>query len=186
MAIDRRILEGIEACRPGSDDLQSAELADIAREVESDPQALAAYKAVQDWDAAVSAAVEQVAVPSGLAERIVDRLKAAETAATAVNAALQLPSSVDDKVLVDHQTAGSPISLNQTWSRKRWLAAASALAATVVVAVLIGRHLRSDSEVPLETQAEAWLAVLGSQWHDMGEAPQGFEIPSAVLAEPAG
>lgn len=193
MAIDRRTLEGIEACRPGSDDLQSPQLSDVAREVESNPEAQAAYRRVQAWDAAIAGALEQVPLPAGLAERILDQLKAGQPAAAgktisaSMNSALAVPADG-----ASAESDASPSCVRSPWlqlrpgSRRRWLAAASAVAATVLVAVLVARHLRSDVDTPVETMADVWLAGLGSQWHDMHEAPPDFEIPSAIMAEPAG
>ena len=37
--MEKRIIEGIEACRPGSDDLHSPELSDVACQVQQDPEA---------------------------------------------------------------------------------------------------------------------------------------------------
>ena len=76
MAIDRRIIEAIEACRPGSGDLRGADLADVARLVDADPEVRGLYDRVQHWDAAVTSAMQEVSVPAGLAERILARLNA--------------------------------------------------------------------------------------------------------------
>ena len=79
--MERRIIEGIESCRPGSDDLLAPELADVAQCIEFDSQAGDAYQRAQKWDASVSRAMEQVEVPAGLSERILAALgQQAETA----------------------------------------------------------------------------------------------------------
>ncbi len=77
MAIDRRTLEQLEACRPGSDDLQSADMAELARRVAEDPEVREAYRRAQQWDAAVGEAIERVNVPGDLAERLMKALDGA-------------------------------------------------------------------------------------------------------------
>ena len=85
--MDKRIREGIEACRPGVDDLLDAELAslielaDAARAVGEDPNARLLRERVQKWDVAISASMEQVPLPTDLAQRILERLQAADSPA---------------------------------------------------------------------------------------------------------
>src|SRR3954452_18334797 len=83
VAMERRIVEGIEACRPGSDDLSSPELSDIARRVDADPSVKAAYENVQAWDLVIQNGMENVAVPQQLAERLLARLQAESSPAAA-------------------------------------------------------------------------------------------------------
>ncbi|HEX3728061.1 MAG TPA: hypothetical protein VHV08_17540, partial [Pirellulales bacterium] len=78
--MDRRVSEGIEACRPASDDICQADLAHVAAALEHDPAARMQYERVQKWDARVTQAMEHVEVPAGLTERILERLQAAKAA----------------------------------------------------------------------------------------------------------
>jgi hypothetical protein len=184
--MDRRTLQGIEACRPDSDDLLSAELGDVARRVRDDPQARATYDRVQAWDAAIRSAMDRVSVPQGLADRILDRLRAAEPAVKA-------PRDVDTKsAQLEVQTPiGAPSTSVRpasrvAWSRRRWLAVGSALAAALVVAVYVGEYLQRDDETPVEIMADAWLAELVPKWQEMAQAPREFEVAPAIIAEPTG
>jgi hypothetical protein len=188
--MDRRIIEGIEACRPGSDDLQSADLSDVARRVKDDPAVQADYQYVQTWDAAIAGAMEQVGVPSGLAERILDRLAAAESSTT-------LPAAVDPAALrtAEADPTALPLPAQSGWlllwsppqfSRRQWLGAASTIAATLLVAVFLANWLGRGHESSLETIADGWVQQLSPTWQNMRKAPQGFDIPPAITASPAG
>ena len=184
MTIDRRTLEGIESCRPGSDDLQSPELADVAARVENDAESRSVYDRVQKWDAAVSKTMDQVDVPTGLAERILARLdgpRAGDALDVAVQDAQQQaadPNAALRPLAGDAAPGGS--------SRRRWLSGAVALATTVVVAVVLTQYLRTPSDTPLESMADVWLGQLTPQWQAMAQAPGDFAVPSAITVEAVG
>lgn len=99
--LDPRLLEAIEACRPGSEDLSNAELAALADGMASDPQLRTVYDKLKQTDVVLGEAFHDVPVPDGLANRIVDRLASArqtlvppvDPAATEASAA-ELPSAV--------------------------------------------------------------------------------------------
>jgi len=177
--MDRRIIEGLEACRPGSDDLHLPELSDVERRVELEPEARIAYERIQAWDAAVCDAMEQVPVPSGLAERILGRLEAAaELGATPVPA---LPFERNAEQQQSRSSRQSGVS-----ARRRWLAAGSLAAASLLVAAFLSTWLKTDTDRPLESQADGWLQDLAAKWEPVERAPRGFELPLGVTATPSG
>ncbi len=170
--LDRRTTEGIEACRPHSDDLRSAELADVAQRVANEEPARLFHEHVQRWDTAVAAAMEDVSVPAGLAERITAGL-----AAKALGGA----SPAQDAIV---SMADSPPLPRR--SRRRRLAAASALtaAAAILVALVFSDLLRPRVEVPWEVMADRWQESLNTKpdaWHDGQQLPRGFAVPPGVL-----
>ncbi|MEX2112099.1 MAG: hypothetical protein WD845_02885 [Pirellulales bacterium] len=181
MPIDRRTLEAIEACRPGSDDLLSTELADVALLVDGDPAVHAVYARAQRWDTAVSRAMQEVPVPPGLAERLLSRLAAGDAVAMAVAAS---------DATIDEATASAlPRQLpwsKARWSRRGWLGMVAATAATVAVAVGLTQYLRSGADAPVETLADAWLAQLDTSWSNMADAPKRFLVPASITAEATG
>ncbi len=75
---DLRLLEAMEVCRPGSDDVADPDLAYLAACLATNPELDEAYERLQRLDAAVAKAFGEVPVPEGLAERILDRLKQAD------------------------------------------------------------------------------------------------------------
>ena len=52
--IDPRLLEALEACRPGSDDLAQPEMAELAAALESSEELRALLDRVQKFDAAMA------------------------------------------------------------------------------------------------------------------------------------
>ena len=70
----REILEAMESCRPGSDDLFDPALAPLVEVLTLDPDLADRFQRQQQADAAVASAFRDVAVPDGLAERLLGRL----------------------------------------------------------------------------------------------------------------
>jgi hypothetical protein len=180
--MERRIIEGIESCRPGSDDLQSPELADVAQCVEFGSQAREVYQRAQKWDTSVSQAMEQVEVPAGLAERIL----AALGQQPAPSASLAHAVDNAQRVEADPNATVAPRPAEAPWSRRQWLAAASVIAATLLVAVFAGQYFRTDDELAPDEMVDAWLADLSPRWNEMHDVPPDFVLPVSLTTEPSG
>ncbi len=161
MSHDRNIREGIDACRPGSDDLRLPEMADVARAVARDAAVRDLYEQTQRADAAVSKAFHEVSIPEGLAERLLE--------------AIQQPSDA----------AGvSPRRSRRVWL---WSSAAATLttAAALVVAICLWspgpQEMGIDDLVNL-AQGSFYDAVENGQWdHQMERAPVDHPPCSSVL-----
>ena len=82
----REILEAMESCRPGSDDLFDPALAPLVEVLTLDPDLADRFQRQQQADAAVASAFRDVAVPDGLAERLLGRLAEAQKGATEATA----------------------------------------------------------------------------------------------------
>jgi hypothetical protein len=189
--MDKRTREGIEACRPGSDDLDSTDLSDVAGQVERDPEARAFYDRVQKWDAAIAGTMDRVSVPEDLCERLLaavgsgaqacDRsLARAIDGAMASATANHAPDANASEVVADKASIAS----SARWSRRRWLGACSGIAATILVAAVLSTWFATNSPVALEDVADGWFEQLTPQWQDIARAPRGFAVPAAVLATP--
>ncbi|HUT13882.1 MAG TPA: hypothetical protein VMY42_25560 [Thermoguttaceae bacterium] len=130
---DERILEAIEACRPGSDDMADGELAFLAAELEAHPELADLYDRLQRTDEVVAAAFREVPVPEGLEQRLLDHLAAARAADTlAADSRKATAALAEDRPVV---AAVRP----RRFSR-RWLIAGGTLtttAAAVLVAVVV-------------------------------------------------
>lgn len=186
--MDKRIRESIEACRPGSDDLQSPELADAARLVEDDPDARLAFERVQAWDAAISKSLDEVSVPPGLAERILDRLRAAQDESAGRSpellAGVVASASQTDKAPRDAQVApGSPVPNRRAWSRRHWAGGVSLALGACVLVIVVGNWLRLGNDLPLEVLADQWREELRNDWQIAGP-PRDFAVPTAILVPP--
>jgi hypothetical protein len=184
--MDRRVIEGIEACRPASDDLRQADLADVARAVHDDGEARAHYEQVQAWDAAITGAMDQAEVPKGLAERILSRLPSTESVS-----APPVPHvvTIDQPVDMTGSRAASRSRIAR-WRRREWLGAAATAAAVLLVSLLVyDRWSPGSGETSLDEQADGWLADLArdtTSWQAMSSAQRDFPVPDAVTASPTG
>jgi hypothetical protein len=147
---DERILEALEVCRPGGDDLGDPALADLADQLGVNPELRALYDRLQRVDARLSAAFREVPVPEGLAQRIFDRLAAApeqqaapsdmeEAAECGTTASVAEPAARPDQPSVDARVR-----------RRRLLAFAGILStgAVLLVAALISLYPRKTYDVP--------------------------------------
>ena len=70
------IRELMEAFRPGHDDLSSPEFRLLARRLQSDERLREQFERSQQVDLAIATAIQDVAVPPELADRLLDRLSA--------------------------------------------------------------------------------------------------------------
>jgi len=71
---DQRIIEALEVCRPGSDDLADPGLRILAEAMETDAGLARLYAQLQEVDGCVAAAFADVPVPEGLETRLRERL----------------------------------------------------------------------------------------------------------------
>jgi hypothetical protein len=189
--MDDRIREGIEACRPASDDLAAQDLADVARALAGDAQARAIFERSQRWDTAIGMAVEQVSVPAGLAERILSRLQAEAAGGSPSGTAPLLENAV--AAARDAATQGSPVAEEApaparpraNWSRRDWAGATASLVAAALVVVMVGYWLSGSSDISPDVLAEEWEEQLDARQWQTAAAPEGFAIPDSVVGKPA-
>jgi hypothetical protein len=192
--MEKRTREVIEACRPHSDDLANPDMREVAEEIARDPESRVLYARVQQWDSAITAAMQSGSVPSGLESRLlaalrVDQAGSANESRTPVSAGESARPSIPADVMTAPAPSGeSAVSLSATerssWSRRRWLAACGSVAATIVVAAFLNAWLRDRSPLPFEEEAVTWVDQLSPTWQDISRAPAGFPVPAALLAAP--
>jgi hypothetical protein len=144
---DERILEALEACRPAGDDLSQPAMADLADQLATDPELRRLYEGLRRVDAQLVVAFQDVPVPEGLAQRILDRLATASAHEAAATAAQQVSEA--SEVTDAPPVAQVPARPTRT-SRRRLLAAAGLLStsAVLLVAALIYVNSRSVYDEP--------------------------------------
>jgi hypothetical protein len=130
-----RIREGLDACRPGSSDLTSGDV--TGSELELAAQALASntevrrdFERIGQWDAAIGKVMERVAIPAGLADRILVRLReGAERVSdvgllqAGISAAIANSASEIEPVEAKYQVeraAGYDEPASQRWHVRNW------------------------------------------------------------------
>lgn len=123
---DPRVLEAMEACRAGSDDLADPELQFLADELKSDPHLEVVFQRIQRADRALASAMDNVPVPADLPSRLL--------AALAVSAAVE-PSgeAVSDPAATAESAAPPSRQTRRRWGR--WLAGSALVAASLVAGV---------------------------------------------------
>jgi len=154
----------IDACRPGSNDLDLPELAELARAVADDPRVAKALEASHASDIALCDGLQDVPVPSGLADRMLAAVEAATKAA-------QLAASEADgdaTVALPPAAAESPAAPSR--SRRAWLIAVPALAASLALGLAV--VFWQQSEPRRVSQAE--LASLVETWYQQAQQRQGW------------
>lgn len=153
--------EQIDACRPDSDDLHlpvhAADLAELKEGVQQSAEIRGLWERSQRDDRAIRGAMQDVALPIGLEQRLL----------AAVQAAHEQPLAGVEKVMEEEVPAQEVAAsrLAPTITRRRWLSrtvtALAATAALVLVAVL-GNSFLNPPDVAitkdeLASQTQEWL-----------------------------
>ncbi|MHB1036978.1 MAG: hypothetical protein ACYC0Y_20365, partial [Pirellulales bacterium] len=181
---DKRIRESIDACRPGSDDLNAADLSFLAAELAKDARLRVAYDRVQKLDVKIAAAFQDVPVPEGLRERLLARLEEAASQA-APDAATAEPSLAQPPV-----TLPPPESRPRS-TRRWWLSGVAALAASLLIAVLgwpwwFASESHSQEDV-LAAAEELWNSEMANpdQWEAGGTPSSDYPLSASVRVPPS-
>lgn len=129
---EERLLEAIDACRPGGNDHELPETAFLGELFERDHASRELFARLQQFDASIDAAMHRVAVPRGLEHRLLAALSATreEARSDAVSAALDSPAPAAED---DAAPTVAPIPRRRT-SRRVWIASGVATAAALLVA----------------------------------------------------
>jgi hypothetical protein len=177
----QRLIEALEACRPGRDDLSDPELAMLRAEMAASPQLAEAYGRLQRLDAVLAECFADVSVPEGL-ERRLRQCLAEALAVPAVEAAGAAP-------LVAESRPARRVSRRVS---RRWLLAGAgtlAVAAGLFLAVWIGLTRRGEV-YDERTVLEEAIAFFAAEQPGPGQlliehpAPEDFPLSRAVARIP--
>ena len=161
----RHLREQIDACRPGSDDLALPALAELAAAVEQDRAVAAALARSQRFDQAMAAAMHDVSVPAGLAERL---LAACERDKPAPASAVAEPAA------------------GRRHSRRIWMIAIGSTAAALLAAAAawqFARPARVVSGEELSLAVVHWASdgqLLANQWKQPAQLPAAYRPPKGI------
>lgn len=182
--MDQRTLrEAFDACRPGSDDRSLPEVAEALQAAASSAETAACERRSLAWEGPLAAAMHDVELPAGLA----DRLLAGLTSAAWMEQAASAGPSADDAG--EELTGPAPRPVRSDATRRRWLWGSLTAAACLAVAIglrqwLGGEELNCDDVIARATQ---WYASASERtWRPMDSAPGEFPLPRAVLAAARG
>jgi hypothetical protein len=180
---EREIIQAMEACRSGADDLHCDQLSEVAVAIAGDPALRRRYEQIQNWDQSIGRALRGVPVPAGLPDRLLAAL-----AATADRSRLGLESAAVAVPLPETVSARVPAVGN----RRRWaiVSAALASAALVFLALFVSGISRPVPEPTAEFAGEviAWSEVTASRqdWRSDFASPEleGYRFDPALRATP--
>jgi hypothetical protein len=188
MMTDQEIQQAIDACRPGSDDLQQPEMAALAEAIRCDPDVRRRYECSQQFDALVRDPFRDVPVPDGLEERLLAAIGSSldRTTVESQEPVALLPSEHHDRKAAEE--AGR-------WPRRKgrriWTVMAGSLmaAAALVGFLLLVPYFSGDEPLPddrLPGEIMAWSdAVVRQGWNeDLPMAQRLRPLDRAVRADP--
>lgn len=185
--MDKRTIELIECCRPGSDDARTVETGELVERMRIDPEARALYERVQQWDAAVSEIMQEIEPAADFQSRLLATLSlpASVAAPPAAGDSAGLPA-LDEALRVTAANgsvtwAGSTEATTARWSRRQWIGTLSTVAAGLALALVLNSVLRSPQDTPLDEMAGEWQTALTDEWRDMEQAPRGFAVPAGFV-----
>ncbi len=178
-----KLREMLEACRFDQDDLAQPEMRELAETLAASPQWRGLFERLQLFDAAASAAFRDVPVPDGLQERILARLAVEDGPRDVANS--------EPVVARNGQGAGETPSGTLRTSRRRWLLAASGLAAAA--AGLLWGVFGLFSPVESISRAELIAAAIERFVNEPAErgqvlaaSPSRFPLSEALVALTSG
>jgi hypothetical protein len=165
--LDAKTLEGIDACRPGQQDLREPELADVARSVIENERAAVFYERVQRADHAFATAMHDLSVPADLKAKLLARLHVTEVA---------IPVAAEKTLSVSAE--------HDVIRRRSWLPIALAVAVLVVASFGLMRIWRPSGNVDVVTLADVWQQQLADGWRPMAKAPDARALPTILGVVP--
>lgn len=193
---DPRILQALEACRPGKDDLSDPAMERLSAAMAASPELDDLYERLQRLDAALAIAFREVPVPKGLHKRILDRLAEASPAVPSEGHGAPVAPALEPAEALSAESAplGAPGEghLLRSKSRRRWMAwlgAAAAVAAGLLIAFLLHRGPGPLGE---DVDWSAAIARFGADLesgdfgsgHPAETAPSRFPFSMAVVQYP--
>ncbi len=167
----RRLIDAIEACRPGRDDLKRAEqgefaeLSELARELKSSNELRQRFEATQRADAKVQKAFVNAPIPAGLADRIAAHI--AEHGCTD-NSKQAADGEASESKTAETTVERADAKGNSIWRRRRWLIRSAVSAAVLLVAAFFLWPGKPLTETQVVKRAPKWEKLTRTAWRDYG------------------
>jgi hypothetical protein len=133
------------------------------------------------FDARLTAALHEVPVPAGLAERLLNRLQAEDSKSGQRALPVDIASALPPHDAPAPAGARAPVP----YALRRRMFSLVALAASLLIAVTAVWVLRWRDSGPSDPAAlaESWYAAITPKWRD-APAPKGFQVPDSIMARP--
>jgi hypothetical protein len=130
--LDEQTWEALESCPLGDCDMADPAMAHLTAKMAANPELEKVLDRIEQLDGKIAAAFQDVSVPPGLIQRVLDRLSHAWIgipASNQSNVKADRPTNLDDP----YKAASSPPQGRQKVSRRRLLVAGGLLSAAVVL-----------------------------------------------------
>jgi hypothetical protein len=173
MPVAKHLREQLDACRAGTDDLALPALGALAAAIEEDPAVASELAAVHQFDRAIEAALYDVAVPDGLADRLL--------AALSVESLASAPALPDNGVAVAVELPAARTAAKRRVSRRALGVAAVSAAALVLGAVGVFRSWPRAPRLVRQDELMAWI----SDWRETARAAAAGKAPESLKIDPA-
>lgn len=179
------LLELIDACRPGTDDVRQPEMRALAERMEQDAGIARQYERIQRLDSAIQAAMAAGPVPEGLAARLlaaIDRAatEGADRRSDPVAAAASKPSAESERLVGREGGTGR-------WGRKRsvWAGLASLAAAIVAAIAFWPTNSEPIGARDMPSRVRQWADLIHrDRWQTSGFPYDEFPASPYVLPAP--
>jgi len=192
---DQRIIEALEVCRPGSDDLADPALCVLAEAIEADPELAQLYARLQEVDRRVAAAFADVPVPEGLERRLLERLGVAsdqgvspgEEAGPGLEQTPGVLTAADSATPEPQAETGvqpTPVAPRPARRARGWLLVGGG--AAVAAALVVGAMMVFSDRGRVYTAQDVREDAIGFFNHEKAEAgrrddpPSSYPLSSAV------
>jgi len=167
--LDPNIRELMDACRPGRDDAEESEMTTLADLLDQDSDAREVFARSEYLDRSIGEAFRDVQPPPGLAARLLSAVEAEEEPKQAASD----DTADSDQTRLEPAEKISPANQvsrehSRPSTRRRWIAVAGTLAASLVVVAYAAIMLNPPSD-PILVSTVADKAI---DWID--EAQQGY------------
>jgi hypothetical protein len=141
--------QAIDACRPGSDDECAPEMAELAAELQRNPRLAQAFASAQRFDMQVAEALDDVPLPEGFEQRLLTALSLNAVHTTQAIKATTNSSPVAEPV--------ATVPFATLSSQRRWIGAAIAVAAAVVIGAWLAWPRTQLTAESLPVAAQQWF-----------------------------
>jgi hypothetical protein len=161
-------LLAIDACRPGHDDLQLPDLLGFAQQLKSQPELAVRFARVQRCDAQIQAAMQNVEVPSGARQRLLQRLNADVRPA---EISVPVPKEV-------------PVLPEPTQARSLWWPLALAASLLLGTSLLFVLSWNSAASPDVHATAVAFFDQRDGAWKDLLQEKPSIPLPPRLALRP--